>query len=305
MIILLYNTGDPYHWDQYHSWLFNNRPSIYTSSDSPMIRRGQARNYLPYYLKLLEEWHISEPEAFRINPSLYLGPMVKVIAQELQATTFRLRDRQRLRVYRTSFDNQQKIYSQGKILLEETAILSSQIDDFEHFSRQYRCLIEHKSQLQSTQYLELLRYIGEAIDDGTKVVRLIREQMQSEISLWSIEESKRSIEEATSVKRLTQLAFVFIPLSFVTSVFGMNVQEISGTGVKIWIFIVTAIVVGISLMMFLGLLKLVQTWWKKPGNSLRESMPTWRDIRAVFSKRERWRQLMDRQLRNLENLGLR
>ena len=36
------------------------------------------------------------------------------------------------------------------------------------------------------------------------------------------------------------LAFVFIPISLATSVFGMNIQELNATGQPIWVFVVTA-----------------------------------------------------------------
>lgn len=38
------------------------------------------------------------------------------------------------------------------------------------------------------------------------------------------------------------LAFVFIPISLATSVFGMNIQELNSTGQPIWVFVVTAAV---------------------------------------------------------------
>lgn len=38
---------------------------------------------------------------------------------------------------------------------------------------------------------------------------------------------------------VTLLAFIFIPLSLGTSIFGMNVQEINGSGHGIWVFVVT------------------------------------------------------------------
>lgn len=39
---------------------------------------------------------------------------------------------------------------------------------------------------------------------------------------------------------VTVLAFVFIPINLASSVYGMNVQEINGTGHSIWGFLVTA-----------------------------------------------------------------
>jgi hypothetical protein len=57
----------------------------------------------------------------------------------------------------------------------------------------------------------------------------------------SIIESRRGIEEAESVTRLTELAFIFIPLTFVSSLFSMQVEELKN-GVPLWIFFLTAAV---------------------------------------------------------------
>jgi hypothetical protein len=72
-----------------------------------------------------------------------------------------------------------------------------------------------------------------------------------EESRAAVVESKKSIELADSVKKLTQLAFVFVPLNFVTSLFGMNFVEF-GTGVlHIWVAAVVAIVLSASVMAIL------------------------------------------------------
>lgn len=44
------------------------------------------------------------------------------------------------------------------------------------------------------------------------------------VSTMSILESKKAISEAESISRLTELAFFFIPLSFTTSIFGMQIK---------------------------------------------------------------------------------
>ncbi|KAK0634135.1 cora-like Mg2+ transporter protein-domain-containing protein [Immersiella caudata] len=48
---------------------------------------------------------------------------------------------------------------------------------------------------------------------------------QSLMSAMSIVESQKAIQQAEGVSKLTQLAFFFIPISFVATVFGMNVIE--------------------------------------------------------------------------------
>ena len=58
-------------------------------------------------------------------------------------------------------------------------------------------------------------------------------------SRMGIEHSKRSIEQNARVKRLTQLALVFIPLSFSTSVFGMNLEMLGTGNAKAWMVLIT------------------------------------------------------------------
>lgn len=50
-----------------------------------------------------------------------------------------------------------------------------------------------------------------------------------------IKESRTAIQQAGSVKRLTVLAFIFIPISTVSSAFGMNVQQLTDNPPSIWI----------------------------------------------------------------------
>lgn len=52
--------------------------------------------------------------------------------------------------------------------------------------------------------------------------------------------SEQSREQANRLGRLTTLAFFFIPLSFVTSFFGMNITEF-GTGTDLWVYIVSSV----------------------------------------------------------------
>ena len=67
-----------------------------------------------------------------------------------------------------------------------------------------------------------------------------------------VKASERSIMQAKSVNRLTKLAFVFIPLNFASSIFGMNFKELGTGPLSIWIFGVTAslLVVLVALTIF-------------------------------------------------------
>ena len=61
--------------------------------------------------------------------------------------------------------------------------------------------------------------------------------------------STKSVQQSESVGRLTMLAFVFIPLSFMTSFFGMNVVEFGTGSIRIWVFIVSAAVLVLVMLM--------------------------------------------------------
>ena len=56
-----------------------------------------------------------------------------------------------------------------------------------------------------------------------------------------VAESRKGIEQAERVKRLTVLATIFIPISFVTSLFGMNFREFGTGKLSIWLFVAVAI----------------------------------------------------------------
>lgn len=57
----------------------------------------------------------------------------------------------------------------------------------------------------------------------------------------SLEEFKKGLLHAVVVGRLTLLAFFFLPLSFTTSLFGMNFIELGTGALHIWIFFATLV----------------------------------------------------------------
>lgn len=60
------------------------------------------------------------------------------------------------------------------------------------------------------------------------------------MSLVQISDTRRSLAEAANVSRLTYLAFVFVPLSFTSSLFSMN-TDVSPGSRHFWIYFVVAI----------------------------------------------------------------
>lgn len=72
----------------------------------------------------------------------------------------------------------------------------------------------------------------------------------------SVLEAQRALKQTAMVGRLTFLAFMFIPLSFTTSFFGMNLKEL-GSGqevLSIWVWAV------VTVLVFAGALTLL--YWR-------------------------------------------
>lgn len=81
------------------------------------------------------------------------------------------------------------------------------------------------------------------LDAAVQLDGLLMETFQLLMSSISVRDSQQSIEQSQRATRLTQLAFIYIPLSFVTGIFGMNIQEINSTGLSIWVCFVTLTII--------------------------------------------------------------
>ncbi|KAJ5205546.1 hypothetical protein N7472_001994 [Penicillium cf. griseofulvum] len=82
-----------------------------------------------------------------------------------------------------------------------------------------------------------------------------------------IEQSKVGLKQAASVKLLTQLAFFYIPLTLTCGIFGMNLQELNGNGLHIWVFVITGIAVtGITGLAFILMKMYTKHFQKEPSS---------------------------------------
>lgn len=254
-----------------HGPPLNSRPSI---RDPAQNIHGNVVNDIFMYpcttllANHLEGWNVSHISAANSNPYLYMYPLLQMAARDLSTSIRKIRSTHNKIISMHTHGEEHNLIRlfwgtkpMTKDLMYRTATLSSKIDDFTDFVRDLQGLQKMYPKIQGPEYDETLLYISEVLDDGRRATRMVQDLTQSEIGLWSMEVSERSIEETASVIRLTQLAFIFVPLSFVTSLYGMNVKEISGDGVRIWVFFVTAICVMflvLSIWLNAGLRKIYQ-----------------------------------------------
>ena len=96
------------------------------------------------------------------------------------------------------------------------------------------------------------------------------------MSSLSIQASESSIQDAKRGILLTQLATIYVPLSFVTGIWGMNVKEISDPPRPIWMFGVTLVVAILATAAVLLLLR----DWRKLLEVVQTCVQSWRRMRA-------------------------
>ena len=100
----------------------------------------------------------------------------------------------------------------------------------------------------STELPAPIQSIVDEVDAGIERIENRLEKAYAALRAdMQFSESRRSITEAKTVTKLTELAFIFIPLSFTASLFSMSIHELDN-GVPVWTFIVTSL--GMALLAY-------------------------------------------------------
>ncbi|KAF4539976.1 Mg2+ transporter protein CorA-like/Zinc transport protein ZntB [Lasiodiplodia theobromae] len=101
--------------------------------------------------------------------------------------------------------------------------------------------VEAVALVLSKQYEHLLRR-------AKSLSTRIEDQTRSLTNKAMIDEAKRARDQAVEVTKLTQLAFFYIPLSFVSSFFGMNLDPLTEARNSLWWFFAISVpILGLSM----------------------------------------------------------
>jgi CorA-like Mg2+ transporter protein len=211
------------------------------------------------------------------HPYEFIYPWIEYRVYDIVADTRRLRKKLNKLMTQRHFDNFGLLgYSNGNFSDEHVFVHANILKDFLAAVAELRRTLPKFTLPNDKRSRRRIRDLQGLIDciteDAKHVLKSILELQQTAIGIMAIEESRRSIKEAISVRRLTQLAFVFIPLSYASSLFGMNIREMTGNGSKLWAFIFTSLVLLISSMCFWWLSSKFPVVWathmdgRDPGN---------------------------------------
>ncbi|KAL8942563.1 MAG: hypothetical protein Q9216_001607 [Gyalolechia sp. 2 TL-2023] len=119
---------------------------------------------------------------------------------------------------------------------------------------------EAQSAYIKQQWLRSRRSLQWVLNDIDYLIRSNEGRLQIDLVNTQIEESRKAMQQAEVVKRLTALAFIFIPIGTVSSAFGMNIQELSHDLPSIWVFATVAIGVAMTTVIFSTEMAITMLW---------------------------------------------
>ncbi|KAK5329417.1 hypothetical protein LTR70_000566 [Exophiala xenobiotica] len=137
-----------------------------------------------------------------------------------------------------------------------------------------------KRSCRNKGYLRLWEKSNHLMSEARSLEQLARGYMQLSVGILSLAESRASIkqskialEESKRTKLVTVLAFVFVPLSIGTSTFGMDLDELNGSGPRLWVFCLTTTVIFVLSALLWAVLSQVHKYYRRKESALVEHSP--------------------------------
>ena len=146
------------------------------------------------------------------------------------------------------------------------ALMEESEDDLSYL-RRYVCSQISAERISDKSWRKAEADLIQIHQEAGRLESQVRDYMQLQVGELALQESKKSIElsnqqieegkrvkicklhdqaynDFKSIDRIavTVLAFVYVPLNLATSIFGMNLSELNGSGKNIWVFLCTATV---------------------------------------------------------------
>ena len=189
----------------------------------PVTRQGPSRWSNTLFLNAISQLTAEDTSTNITNPVEYVIPYAQMI---LINATF-VMDTWEMKV----------MHPHGKTSANLEVHYDKQVGKMNEIRLNLEALSTFTSEHSSTRWRKLLKDYERVLKSTEQQINVVLAQKMTyraamaslDESKIGIEHAKRSMEQNATVKRLSQLAFVFIPLSFSTSIFGMNL-EILGTG---------------------------------------------------------------------------
>ena len=233
--------------------------------------KGEMMDSQPLLERLLQRLSNEEVDAANRKPVEYLYPYARLFAMRYS------RD---LDLARFQVDFERSTYEDWEVEhLKESRMLSRSL--VSEVTASHRSLSRH-SDPSSNSWRTLQVDYDEILAQARQFEGDLKDHMTTYVGIMTLKESKKSIQLADNVRRVTQLAFIFVPLTFVTSIFGMNLEEFGNGNIKTWVFLVVASAVTVTVFALLIMSRLFLKWYKKHFKSLRVILENGWEYRTYY-----------------------
>lgn len=200
-----------------------------------------------------------QPFLYLLSSSLWQSNL-RYLTGEIHRISFEEVSNPSLKVNNALHARRENIAFMKASLTETITFVPSEV--VKYFDEHIYFVRRAQSQWNSVNPMELHQRV---LDQVVQLDGFLMETFQLLMSSISVRDSQLSIEQSQRASRLTQLAFIYAPLSFVAGIFGMNVKEINATGLSIWVFFVTLAIVVVLTVGIFGVFRTRGNKRKKEG----------------------------------------
>lgn len=195
-------------------------------------------------VQLFQNFQKDQVESANKHPIEYIGPFLSIMESYFSETVLQLRRTHigwiREVIYGQSlFADRRERAGQDHLLFKLWQLTRLTIEDFD-------LMIEKIGAIQADPALASPKIKAAHERYRTMIARArlleqhVRDDIQLNVGNLSLQESRKSLQQADNVGRISVLAFIFLPISLVTSFFGMNIKQLTGSGVPWRTFLISA-----------------------------------------------------------------
>ena len=197
----------------------------------------------------------ASPLCYLLSNSLWQSNL-QYLTREIRRISFEEIRNPDLKINETMHDRREDLVAFLKAgLAETTTYLPQTINEY------WETLCERSNIRQDARNLTPASAHYATFKEAEELEKFLMETFQLLMSSINVQDAKMSVAQGELSNRqslratqLTILASIYVPLSFVTGVFGMNLKELNGSSLSIWTFFVGVVIATIvTATIFLGL----------------------------------------------------
>jgi hypothetical protein len=188
-------------------------------------------NEMELQLKLHNSEHL-------YGPYLWLYPLFQILEQKESKETYHTINKLNHDEQQSDIDNRERLWKQANALARNIAARQARLrstikhmdyldEEVVHGSRNVTSLAPEL--LESThQWNRLKGRFNEIFEQSHDALCRAEKVTSTYLAYVQLDESRQATKQTESVRRLTNLAFVFLPLSLVAGIFSASIQDMDG-----------------------------------------------------------------------------